>query len=388
MPRVQVKAVKSYPSISPSVRSTEIIFLKENCEGQEQFEKDDKVRASHINPLGRSKPLPLVSDQVKQTYPKFSYDLTNEAENNTPLFHLALWIRNDNSCSESVGGYEAAIYDDILSLLWESPTARFLINYAASKDWAITVDALDDAAYDLDEDQRILTLNTYNLKLPTFEKSGYFRHALILALVKGMRDIWHIECCQPYKHGLTLESVLLLERVRAADCDVITLLTAWELRGEGTPEIWRHLLGAPEGDMAMRFTCAVERQPGKLFDGSALIEAFHGWFNNYSRVSACDQQTLDIIDLNLDTARQTKLYGKKKPTADFIESLSCLGDKRLYLKNYGMDILHDPHFAGLHDDVSHAYYLQIKRELETTMVGAVAFRDSKLAAKIFPEELV
>jgi len=343
------------------------------------------VRASHINPQGRSKPLPLASDQVQQTS---TYDLTLESNPAAFLFHTAIWAnQNDNRYADGLLGYEGIVYDDIFSLLWDSPTARFLIKFAASKNWRVTIEPLDDAAYDLDDEQKILVLNNYNLKLPTFEKNGYFRHALVLALVKGLRDIWHIESRQPYEHGLTLESVLLLERIRAADCDVIALLTAWELRGEGIPEIWRHILGAPEGDMAMRFTCAVEQQPGRLFNGTALIEAFYGWFNNESCVSACDQQTLDMIDMNLDMARQTKLYGKKKPSTEFVEKLSYLPDKSCYLKNYGYEIINNAQFTGLRDDVSRTYYSQIKRELETVTIGAVAFRDPKLAAKIFPEEL-
>lgn len=344
------------------------------------------MRANHINPLGRSKPLPLAGAPALSAPSKTQFDFTDmeEQEIETSLFDICSWVEE----SVTDYSYEYAIYDDIFDMLWDSPTARSLINFAASQKWRLCLEPIEDAAYDLDYDWKVLSINNYNLKLPTFEKTGYFRHTLVLALLKGLRDIWHIECRQPYEHGLSIESILMLERVRTADCDVIALLSAWELRGEGIPEIWRHIIGAPEGDMAMRFTKALERDPGRLFDGSAPIEAFHEWFENKERIAACDHQTLSMIDYYLEEAKETGLYAKKRPKHQFIESLSRLPDKSHYLRGYGFAISKDPHFSGMEDEVNQAYYLQIKRELESTTIGAVAFRDAELAAKIFPEGLL
>ena len=140
--------------------------------------------------------------------------------------------------------------------------------------------------------------------------------------------------------------------------------------------------------MALRFTKALERDPGRLFDGSAPIEAFHEWFENRDRVAACDHQTLCMIDYYLEEAKENGLYAKKRPKAQFVESLSRLPDKSYYLRGYGFAIAKDPHFSGMEDEVNQAYYLQIKREMESTTIGGVAFRDAELAAKIFPEGLV
>lgn len=370
------------------VRSTET-FYREDVYDTHDTKTDDQgvctVRANHINALGRSKPLFPVGIAPCSYTTKNNFDFTDldMLENETSLFDIAAWIENRNSNSSS---YEYKMYDDVLSLLWDSPTARSLINFAAEKQWRINMEQLEDAAYDLDHDWQILSLNNFNLKFSSFEKTGYFRHTLLLALIKGLRDIWHIECRQPYEHGLSIESVLLLERVRAADCDVIALLTAWELRSEGNPEIWRHIIGAPEGDMALSFSRALEREPGRFFDGSAPVEAFHQWFENRERVAACDHQTLDMIDYHLSDARESGLYAKKRPKPQYVESLSRLPDKSHYLRTFGFAILKDPHFSGLEDEVNQAYYLQIKREMDSTTIGAVAFRDAELAAKIFPQD--
>ncbi len=370
---------------SASVRLTGTSCHKQSFVTIDDEERHHIVKANHINPLGRLKPLPSPYAEERNYTHTSQFDLTRDLSRSNAQgsgFNIKAWCQ-EADCDYS---YECALFDDIFSDLMDSPMARSLINFAAEQEWSIYVEPLNDAAYDLDDEHKVLLLNNYNLKLPTFEKSGFFRHALILSLVKGLRDIWHIECRQPYEHGLTIESVLLLERVRAADCDVIALLTAWELRGEGMPEIWRHLLGAPEGDMALRFTEALEREPQKHFNNSALIEAFHGWFDNAERVGACDHQTLDMIDCMVEESRETGLYGHKKAKPQFIESLSRLPDRTFYLQDYGFGISKDPHFAGLEDDVNQAYYLQIKHEMETTHAGGIYFRDSKLAAKIFPDD--
>ena len=70
------------------------------------------------------------------------------------------------------------------------------------------------------------------------------------------------------------EAILMLERVRAADCHVLAILVAWELRGEGHNHLWRHLIGSEAGDMAMAFSKYLERDPAALFGGGALAAAF------------------------------------------------------------------------------------------------------------------
>ncbi|MCB9963620.1 MAG: hypothetical protein H6855_01115 [Rhodospirillales bacterium] len=349
------------------------------------------MKATYINRQGRLRSCsPLRGERQ-------SYDLTAVPQDrdhpeqpvSSRPFRLADWAEGSVDADPLAGGYgyEACIYNKILCQLYESPAARSLINFAVRRDWSIDMRSLEDAAYDLGPDAQVLILNDYHLKIRTFEKPGYFRHTLMLALVKGLRDIWHMECRQPYKAGLTLDSVLLLERIRAADCDVLSLMVAWELRGAGFPEVWRHLIGAPEGDIAMRFARTLERHPEKLFDGTALIEAFYQWFECHVRVGACDHQTLESIDDTLDVAREAELYGPSRPAFEFIESLSRLPDRSCYLAGYGEELSSNPLFAGMNDELNQLHYLQIQKELQSVTIGAVSFRDAALAARIFPDRV-
>lgn len=278
------------------------------------------------------------------------------------------------------------VFRDVMQLAWRSPSARSLIRFAAERAWSMTCHPMDDGAYVLDTDARQLVLNDHGLRHDALLASGYFRHTFVLALLRGLRDIWHMECRQPHMKGLRVEDVLLLERVRTADCDVVAQLIAWELRGDGAPELWRHLIGSPEGDMALAFMRRLERDPAATFDSAALIYSFREWFGETARVDACDHLALDTIDADLNDPDLSGLYGSQRVSAAFIESLSRLPDRTCYLNDYGDVILKDPVFAGLNSDVNQAHYMQIRRDLECVRIGPVAFRDRDLARKIFPED--
>ena len=284
-----------------------------------------------------------------------------------------------------------SLFTPLLEALDASPTARSIVSFAAHRGWSLDLGEIEGGAYQLDIDAQILRINSYGLRPAATAASGYFRHTMILSLVRGLRDIWHLECRQPHYRGLSIESILLLERVRTADCDVIALLAAWELRGAGQTDIWRHLIGSPEGDMALVFGRMLEYEPGAHFSGTggashALTNAFARWFEDPLRISACDHASLEAMDEEILEGRHKEIYGREPVSAFFIESLSRLPDRSYYLEGYGREILKNPAFSGLDDDVNQAHFLQINRDLNSTVAGGVAFRDARLARVIFPEE--
>ena len=173
-----------------------------------------------------------------------------------------------------------------------------------------------------------------------------------------------------------------LERVRAADLDVLTILVAWELRGEGQPSLWRHMIGAQEGDIAMRFSGYLERDPSALFNGKALAEAFSQWFRDEERVNACDHETLNYLDTIVQGGNAS--FGQKKLTPVGLEVLSCLPDKTAYLQEKGQDLLRDPFYSGLGDPINQAHFMQILYDIKVVRIHDIPFRDADLASKIFP----
>ena len=88
-----------------------------------------------------------------------------------------------------------------------------------------------------------------------------------------------------------------MERVRAADCDVISLMVAWELRKEGYPFIWRHIIGSDITDMALAFSQGLDHKfYGRKELHIAMLAAFRQWFENLVRVKNCDRDALDYMD--------------------------------------------------------------------------------------------
>ena len=49
-----------------------------------------------------------------------------------------------------------------------------------------------------------------------------------------------------------------------------------------------------------------------------------------------------------------------------------------------MDIMRNPKYAGLNDEINQAHFMQILYDLKVTLVQDVPFRGADLAGKIFP----
>ncbi len=279
---------------------------------------------------------------------------------------------------------------DILSwmaaLAADSPTASRLWIEAERAGWKLGLASLPQAAYHLDARARCLVLDDFSLNAAALGRSPYFRNALMLTLVRALRDIWHESRSGPFEPVYHPETVLLLERVRAADCDTVAILCGWELRGAGYGEFWRHLIGAEEGDMALLFARHLERDPAAYFDGTALAHTFRQWFGDPARVDGCDHITLETMDELQAQSDHHQVFGAQRGALRAIERLACLPDGRSYLSGLGAAVQNDPLFAGMNDPVNQTHLLHLIHDLEAVVVNQVPFRDPSLALRIFPVE--
>ena len=281
-------------------------------------------------------------------------------------------------------------YADILSwcvnVLAASPCARQMVREAIEKNWCIALDDLHGGEYCIDVERKLLLLDNNALIPSALGRSNYFRNLMLVTLSKALRDIW-----QEKRHGgldeiYRADYLLLMERIRAADCDVLSILIGWELRSEGYPELWRHLIGSENGDMAMIFSNHLERSPSGHFDNSALFQTFKQWFSSQSRVNACDHDILEYMDDILGSSQTHNPFGRKKPGKINIEVLSCLPDKTAYLQGLGQEILSNPLYSAMDDVINQTHLFHILYDLEATIVQNVPFRSQDLARKIFPED--
>lgn len=270
---------------------------------------------------------------------------------------------------------------DVLSL---SDTAHAMIEEAQDYGWNFGLADLDTHDFHLDAIDKKLLIHNHNLNAAAIARSGYFINAVMVAMMRGLRDIWQEKRHGGFEDHYGIEDVLMLERVRAADLDVLSIMTAWEMRDQGHPEIWRHVLASDIGDMAMVYGQAVEQRPFSDIRGNAATAAFRKWYDSAVRVNNCDHETLDYLDDLSRQANGDEYHGDRKPTEIGVEILSCMPDKTAYLKGWGNDIMCDPYFTGLQDPINQAHFMQLVNEREIVYCEGVGFRDTDLAARIFP----
>ena len=308
------------------------------------------------------------------------------------------WPLDDLVCDGSLIDFASSenyAFDDKHAILaWAcgalsaSPSCRRMLGEAVDAGWSLALETLGGPDFHLDVPQKLLVLDNNGLLISALGRSEYFRNALIVSLTRALRDIWQEKRHGAFDEVYGPEAVLYLERTRSADLDVLAILVAWELRGEGLnghgPSLWRHMIGSQEGDIAMRFSGTLERDPASAYNGKALQAAFVQWFREPARVDACDHDTLNMLDAVLQDCAQPDPFGQKKLTPVGVEILSCLPDKTAYLQGFGDEILRSPNYAGLGDMVNQAHLLQILHDMKAVRVQHVPFRSAALAAKIFP----
>lgn len=282
--------------------------------------------------------------------------------------------------------YAFAQDQDVLSwataLLSESPMAMSLLKLAQSQNWHICLSDLGTGGFHINKKDKIIELDHYGLDATSLGRSAFFRHDLICVLAKALRDISHDMQWDGFEKLYNPESVVMIERARAADTDSLAILIGWELRGAGYSDIWRHILGGRDSDMAEVLTNILDRYPTAIYNGMALAHVFRQWYADTSRVDALDHSTLEYMDnyLNGKIEGHQKFGNRAVAAADF-EMLSTLPDGTIYLKELGDTVARDPFFNGLDDPINQAHLFQITYDAKVTYVAGIPFRDAKLARK-------
>jgi hypothetical protein len=275
--------------------------------------------------------------------------------------------------------YDALAYG--VQQLQHSKTVKAFILDALNNGWEMGLSDLGANAFHIDVPLKKIIINNNGLSASAIMRNTHFRETMLMTMVRALRDAWHEKRHGGFDEKFNAESILMLERVRAADCDVMVALAAWELRALGHGDLWRQLLASDEGDLAIAFGCILEKETGQYATHKALHAAFEQWYNVSDRIVLCDHATLEYID---EVLRNNLSLGIRRAESADIEVLGCLPDRTTYLQGEGANILRAPAFAGLQDEVNQTHYMQIMHDMKSTTVQGVAFNDRGLAAKIFP----
>jgi len=267
----------------------------------------------------------------------------------------------------------------------ESPTARMLMKEAQGQGWTLQLADLNGEGYSIDDMAGEITLDHFGFTAGALGRSAYFRNALFINFIRALRALWQERQDYGFETTCRPDALLMLERARAADCETIAILAGWELRAAGHTDIWRFILGSDEGDMAMIFTRAMEKDPAGFYDGSVFARTFCQWYGDENRVAECDAGTLEALDIMLQEGEE---FGNEALRGEMIEKLTRIPGGNAYLTGMGANIATDPYFVAMHDAINEAHLFQIVYDSKVVLVEGVPFRDSRLARKIFPAGLV
>lgn len=266
-----------------------------------------------------------------------------------------------------------------LAYLSDSPTAYALIKHIEGTGWRFALSDLGTGGFHINQSDNIVELDHYGFDPIALGQSNHFKMSLLYILSKALREIWHENHLGDKARHYNPESVLMLERVRAADSDAVSILIGWELRGAGKNGLWRYILSSEESDMAQVLTNLLDRYPSSLYNGMAMAHIFRQWYADEARIDAQDHMILEYFDEAV--LEDSLIFGSNKLSAKEVEALSVLPDGVCYLKDLGQTVSSDPFFAGLSDPVNQAHLFQIIYDNEVTLVKGIPFRDTSLAKK-------
>lgn len=355
------------------------------------FEEFEDLRSDRFERKGQLRKNRKIPEDVVITHYRGKDDLASE--NIYPLSLSSISFDHIRAF-HNLEAYPYAFESDLDVLQWlcamagESPTARLLLKEAQAERWDIRLDDMAQGGYAIDENAHTMLIDHYGFTAGALGRSAFFRNALLVNFIKALRQLWHERNTGSFEKTHRPDAALMLERARAADCETIAILVGWELRGAGHTDVWRSILGSEEGDMAMIFTRAIEKDPAGFYDGSVLTRTFCQWYGDEGRIASCDHATLERMDIMLEDAQGAAVFGEEPLRSAYIEELSILPGAKAYLNGMGKNICTDPYFMALNDPINESHLFQIVYDSKVVLAGGVPFRDRKLARLIFPGEVV
>lgn len=209
-------------------------------------------------------------------------------------------------------------------------------------------------------------------------RSVYFTHQFQFDLLRGHRLASQMSAQQPPPY-LQPDQALWAARLAAADQIVAAIACAHEMRAD-LPGLWRHVLAGDVGDLAAIYAEHHETKGEK----AALNAAILAWYQDLSRVSACDRAALDHLDATF-ADNKARILCRARLTKAMAQNL-CVGpDEKSYLTASTAEALQTGAAQSITDPITAQHLAQIRREQDVIMICNIGFRDPGLARAIFPD---
>lgn len=300
-----------------------------------------------------------------------------------------------------------ALHNHYMSLIQKSPLAQMMLDDLEDHGWAITLTQAqvqpesqaeiqaENQAYSIDHDQREIVIYHFGAHAQDIRQCDDTYCQIFMNILRAMRDAWQDMRLNYDHHAYHPESILMIEKLRAADSDIVALLCAQEIDSATQDESQNDLLFieymAQKNDRAI----AIYFQPQSDINAPSTptiarhkimaAMAFQTWFKDTARVNMVEHDILSLIDDHLAENQNGNAFGQTRINAMDITRIGCLPDGTSYLAGISDDIINNPNFVGLNDPINQAHYFHIIRDMNAVMVGGVPFRSEKLAALIFPD---
>lgn len=252
--------------------------------------------------------------------------------------------------------------------------------------WLLQGADLEDRPFEIDTDNHIITVNNDGLADVAIGRSRYFQNTLTLRTFAALRAAWQAERMDDALAIHRVDLWPLLTRIAEADIAALTVRMVHETRQQYDDSLWHHALGEKDSDIALSFARTLMGAPKALGDMPALASSFLQWFDRAGRVRKCDFETLAEMDAALGTLN---FEGRGTLTDGAIKCLTIdpVGGQS-YLGPHAGEIASNPAWRSIEDDVAQAHFVQIIGDIGAVRVGGIAIRDKKLAARLFPDQLV
>ena len=305
------------------------------------------------------------------------------------------------------------ILQDLCEMVACAPFGEALLDIAANAGYSLSLDVLDFEGCDFDRATKTVTLDTFGMAMVSLNSTSKtaleYQHKILIHLIRALREISHDvrldECEIKTSRHFSPFDTLRFNRACAADIEVVTMLTLWQLRHLDDDEDfefierskratlgvpWRIYMGGEHSDIAATYMNLADHRAaslgGALYDMKALRTAFLQWFEDSNRVNECDHNALDALDAG-DLLESSEDRGTQKLTSSFLSYILSASDATSYAGEITAIILREPRYAACTDPINQAYLTQIiddQARMADKDMGGIVFQDKNLANKLFP----
>jgi hypothetical protein len=247
-------------------------------------------------------------------------------------------------------------------------------------EWMVSFVDLDTYHYDIDLNQKILSINTQGQSFDAFiMQSDVVKNKMLCTLIEGLRMVRHVEHVD---HALELynpESILKIGRYCLADTITQVISNAYQAKQMGYNGLWVSLLSGDHAFLAQEFSHFVGCDHNdETVIQNAMAHCFHLWFDDQTKRRKCDHDSLTLVDTLMD---DDIVFGNQTIETTLVSCITITaGSTTSYIdEQYYEDIINNPYYVCIDDHINQAHLNQIMTDNCSMMVNGVLFSDPILA---------